>query len=745
LPDVLHSLLETIYGPQPGAVVAALAGASANEKVLLGVGFELPAQPAEPDVGMMLGPTTDLGSRIVVSAKPDRLKGQLAANEDASLLVLPLEDSVLSVEAGESLDLVAGFLGGEQTRRALLSVPLWLLDSRYSSAERDYISKTFNVTDLVRVPYRSGIVDREHALLRCVAQRQPSRSTRFIVLTRDARRSNQIAEAVSAGVNGAESFDVGFDVRLPEFEPWNEGHLHPERGELQAKAMASERVARLDELACVLVSETLRTQDDINYPFEVEAYAMDPIIESGTESVEEGQVLFNSAIIASLPELHSLPFRNYADTVTRLERGDIVARPDVPSAWYSVPDEYEGVIAGPELVIIRGTPEVIRDFTLTFLNSRVVWRLLPAPVTVGDLARLPLPQPDPEAFSSAIRSLRTIAETESAVVSHLRELQIARDSSFTPLDGNEVAARLQEASERALVLRTAFARQDDSSRTFRDVYPYPVARAVRQFEQSSGHLESYNSALRVVESLIVVLGSISAAWAIAAELTPPSLRSLLLKFSANGPAFGDWLAVLRDVGAHARKAEHDPVGVGEATRSRGKNRGLLHDLEKLLSERNDASHGRGPRNSGSARERMAEVEAWLTSALSGSALLSDSRWVVPDRADWTSIERRFRISALSLMGDHPDFERVEFERSEPMESGIVYLLPREGPPLELAPFLSLLDCEQCQHPELYFVDQLRDAGARLVSLSTPHTITATAPAQRLRIISEKIGPIDGPD
>lgn len=181
------------------------------------------------------------------------------------------------------------------------------------------------------------------------------------------------------------------------------------------------------------------------------------------------------------------------------------------------------------------------------------------------------------------------------------------------------------------------------------------------------------------------------------------------------------------------------MGVGEATRSR-RNRGLLPDLEALLEVRNAVAHRRGPRNAAAAAEQLPELESRLMSALASSALLVDIEWVLVQRADWDRRQGRYIVNALSLMGDHPDFERAQFNSREPLQPGLLYARGRPHAPLLLLdPFVALLDCPFCQNAEVYFPDRRQGGGTRLMNITTSHIVDSERIARDVDIAIAELG------
>jgi hypothetical protein len=114
------------------------------------------------------------------------------------------------------------------------------------------------------------------------------------------------------------------------------------------------------------------------------------------------------------------------------------------------------------------------------------------------------------------------------------------------------------------------------------------------------------------------------------------------------------------------------------------------------------------------------------------SFLAKSNWVYPTKLRWLPETQDFRISGLAIMGDHPDFEPIEFDAARPLADQRLYLVSHGREPIPLVPFCMLADCPSCLTPELYYPDRLGPSTAMLKSLDRGHELESPAVFNALR-------------
>ncbi|WP_328549206.1 N-6 DNA methylase [Streptomyces platensis] len=442
------------------------------------------------------------------------------------------------------------------------------------------------------------------------------------------------------------------------------------------------------------------------------------------------RVLTPALLTSELPSVDDLPVRQDERPPRHpLRAGDIVGR-DLAGIrhWRLLPAGYDGVQPGQGLIIIRLSQELLpAEYVVAYLATPLAEQQLPKNGTIprvraSDMVDMWVPRCDGD-LSEVRASLALLAEGEQEAAHITDELQRRRMRIFESGTGAARRSRLESAAAISSLTAQNLRRQSEPYRLFQESYPYAIARAVRKFRHASSLAEQHEAAIQCAEALITSLGIISLS--LAADRSRqglPAVGQWRQAVGRGGVSIGHWVAALKAVAEDARQREDPAAGLVEATALRKGGRGLIIDLEKLVSLRNKIRHGAGPRTRAEFENSLAKIEKLLFSGLSGCAFLTGARWVYADRLQWLPAEGRFRVSGLALMGDHPDFTPTSFETAAPLADGHLYLVPSQGGPIALSPFCLLRDCSDCQAPELYYPDRLTNSTALLKSLDRGHEL-----------------------
>ncbi|MGC4870247.1 type I restriction-modification system subunit M [Micromonospora sp. DT53] len=448
---------------------------------------------------------------------------------------------------------------------------------------------------------------------------------------------------------------------------------------------------------------------------------------------KEVRVLHPSLLTAVLPEVGQLPVRKTGrEPKRRLSSGDIVGRDLGESRhWTVLPETYEGVQAGQGLVVIRPTGHAFPpEYLVEYLSSNQAESQFPRYDVVprirsGGLADILIPPCDGSHISitSAMLKVKEGVKEARQILSMLDE---SRVKVFDNCTSSERRLRLDAAAELSALTAQNLRKQKHPYQAFQDAYPYAIARAVRRFRHSSSLQERHESAIQCVESLILSLGIVSLSlaadrgWQDLSEVT-----SWSESVERGGVSLGHWLGVIRAAGNFARKGGDEAAGLAQATATQKGGKGLISDLESLVSLRNKVRHGAGPRTQAEIEKSLNNIEQLMFRGLSASSFLAKAKWVYPTRLSWVPESDKFRVSALAIMGDHPDFEPLEFDASQPVGDHRLYVVSENGDRFPLAPFCVLEDCPSCLTPELYYPDRLSRSTALLKSLDRGHELEST--------------------
>ncbi|MEV4751645.1 class I SAM-dependent DNA methyltransferase [Streptosporangium sp. NPDC049248] len=445
---------------------------------------------------------------------------------------------------------------------------------------------------------------------------------------------------------------------------------------------------------------------------------------------KEQRVLHPSLLRPPLPSVEDLPLRaTERDPRFRLREGDIVGR-DLANArnWTVLPGEYEGIQAGQGILVIRITKNIVpAEYVATYLSTPQAEERLPRYGTIPRIKRKDLDNLIVPACDGDFESIRLAVETLNQGVNEVNQIQDLLKKSRMEIfeDGTKAdrRIRLDQAADRGSIVVETLRKHTEPYRVIQETYPYPIARAVRKFRHSQSPAEKHEAAIQCAEALIISLGMFSLA--IAAHRSQKDLEEIDKWASSvkyGGASVGHWVGVVRAVGNDARRNGEEAAGLAEATVLKKGGKGLVADINALANVRNKIRHGGGPRTRAEAEASLVELEPHLFSALTHSAFLAKSKWVYADRLSWHPRHKNYRISGLLLMGDHPDFEPIEFKSRKPLADDSLYIQTQLGEILPLFPFCILANCPICLVPEIYYPDKISRSIAKLKSIDRGHDL-----------------------
>ncbi|MFB9315104.1 hypothetical protein [Nocardioides plantarum] len=711
-------LVTQLVGQEVAPVATALAAFTEGEEVLALVGFDIPVDDRpEHASGVRIG-TPAIATAL--SLRFERMKAQIELHPQANLLFAAFDVSQSSPWV-ETMRGVAEFLRSEngQPRRAVLAISQESLTSARHQEFRKVLSEQL-VTHIVFAKNPGGLSSAPQVLIRCepIANSVQPR-VQVASLSRDVRSGRRLADELANTSSGKRPERGAFRLSpLPAPEsPWDLAHLDGERADLMDQAAEARGVRRLDDVVEVVMARPQQARD--------------------TAGLAGGEPLLTAGLIRDrLPRLSELALKTVGERATRIAAGDVVGRTLAPQHWAVADQELHGVAVGTGVILLRNKGLVSPGLLAAYLKSSTAQRLnIPVGSAMQQLRRQDLvavPVPDLAAIeqTAGSESLREIDQAIDELDGLISGLKQRRDQAFRSFDQALVGQELQEAADEARLVKSQLQRQQEVARAFQDVYPYPVARALRQFRQQQEPLAQHAAVIRLIESILVTLGSTAAAWAHAAEATAVDvhqLGELANKWKSGGPSLGHWLGAIDGVGRLARSRGVDAYGLADATRRLKGGRGLLSDLAELVTWRNSTAHGGAPRSGIEARNSVEAILNTMNSALEGAALLAETQWLLVERADWQRKGNSFAVQARSLTGDHPDFEWTEFVSSVPRASGVVYLRHEQTEScVAMSPFVSVDVCEACSVEEIYYVDRITDIRGGLRSFTTGHKREAGA-------------------
>jgi hypothetical protein len=305
------------------------------------------------------------------------------------------------------------------------------------------------------------------------------------------------------------------------------------------------------------------------------------------------------------------------------------------------------------------------------------------------------------------------------------------------LDDSAAAARARVVTAgRKLRLRADAASQvDDFGYMVRTRFPYPVALRWRRVQAAVGSGDpghAYAEVLDAAETLSGYAALLGLALSREAGITLGAAGALRTRLvSGRGPGFGDWVAVLQEIG-HCRAVRRLPRS--HPLRDLGS---LAASLDadaagrRLYDRRNDESHQRrvDPVDLPRALEKAVTD---LTTLLEEAQFLADWPLVHVYSACWDTFRAAAEVSYRQLMGDHAIVPYQTTERRESdLEQGSLYLIDSDSSWHLLRPFLIAQDCPVCKSWSTFHADREK-GGLVIKSLEHGHIDDGSSLAQPLR-------------
>jgi type I restriction enzyme M protein len=444
----------------------------------------------------------------------------------------------------------------------------------------------------------------------------------------------------------------------------------------------------------------------------------------------EKRVLHPSLLSSLLPDIEILPVNTGTrEPKLRLTKGDIVGRDLAANRnWSVLPSGYEGVQAGQGILVVRLRDKSISaEYVAAYLSSSQAEREFPKYGVIPRIRRaglLDIMIPACDGDAGSIRAaISRLSEGALEAVRIQEALQESKAKIFEAGTPAKRRATLEKAADFSSLIAQNLRRQSEPYKVFQETYPYSTARAVRKFVHSISPAEKHEAALQCAESLVLSLGIFSLAQAAnSGRQQIPDVDRWMMSVSQGGVSLGEWVGVIRAVGADARENGEAAGGLAEATAPVKGGKGLLADLGELVNRRNKIRHGAGPRTRAEIDKSLEGLEHLIFSSLSSSTFLARNRWVYVDRLRWMPSMGKYQVLGLALMGDHPDFEPFEFQSDLPLADDSLYILTRQNEIIPIFPFCVLSDCPACLAPELYYPDRLTRKTALLKSLDRGHEL-----------------------
>ena len=509
----------------------------------------------------------------------------------------------------------------------------------------------------------------------------------------------------------------GFVLRdgLPDGEPWVFDLYSPQSVALQNDLRELGELRPLADLAdfAPIINVTARRASLLDAEHEEGI----PLLE-GRNITRAGVVLWDQARYR-IREPSSL-----------LQPGDICLRaiwsPSTRLVVASIPNGSPRLAPAHSLIVLRKrpgtTPEQWQVLT-EYLRSDRASDLM-AGRALGSihlsrqaLAKLSVPVPD-EALSVALRSLTAAA---ADFESWRKDTERQKRALFSFAATREGRLNLLQSGKRARQRQRAARSVDELPFRIRTQFPYPIAYRWRTVEARADGLEDYHNVLDCAEATLCYLALMAIIGAQSVGLHIGKLEDVgrQLVERGKGIGLGDWIGVLREVGASKSFRRVKAFPFPEVlTVLKDKD---PHDaVQRLFEARNDQAHQRGPRE-GELPEALEERCADLEVLLSAVEFLAEYRLRAIEETRRDSLSGLTLIRCRDLMGDHPLVPLAEDQQeSAEIEKDSLYFLDRTGRYYLARPWLTWQQCPKCRRPAAFHPERYDRSQGRVSLKSLEH-------------------------
>jgi hypothetical protein len=228
----------------------------------------------------------------------------------------------------------------------------------------------------------------------------------------------------------------------------------------------------------------------------------------------------------------------------------------------------------------------------------------------------------------------------------------------------------------------------------------------------------YDALLNTAEVTLGYAASVGMALASSADVTLSATGAIAAKLGrGEGPGFGDWVAVLQELGGKKARPIREAARADELCDLAVESRNAI---ARLRQRRNDEAHGR-PVDPHDLAEACASALADVELLLERSQFLADMPLLLAGPTTWDALARSGSCEIRRLAGDHPVVprERLAVSRSD-IEIGSLYVQDSAGELHLLRPFVIASDCPRCRTLSTFHVDRVVDGVATLKSFEHGH-------------------------
>ncbi|MDV3348153.1 hypothetical protein QGP82_05595 [Leptothoe sp. LEGE 181152] len=329
-----------------------------------------------------------------------------------------------------------------------------------------------------------------------------------------------------------------------------------------------------------------------------------------------------------------------------------------------------------------------------------------------------------------------IAEFEKALneveLAFFTEIAQLRKSISGNVDKVELSNNLQKVKFTSQVLKKALSQKNDINYKISNLYPFPLAYPYRNIYVEREYAATYDRQMKYGEHLLSFLASVgmSLVFEYRDYINHPldDFCSQIKDGLASGLSPGHWRRLLQTSCNILREVDNTPLANNFSAiwfKGRGKKESeFAKNTRQYIVERlNDSKHGRGPVNTNEYKEFVDKQSIYINALLEDLDFISQCEMVVIDDIDTEWSTGKIIYKASLLRGDHPVFERVEFEADKSLSKEKLYIR-FNAESISLYPFLSFLYNSGTKKLEIFSFDKKDNNGLMLKSFESGTAINS---------------------
>jgi hypothetical protein len=421
-------------------------------------------------------------------------------------------------------------------------------------------------------------------------------------------------------------------------------------------------------------------------------------------------------------DLRQIPGDREIHRLRYLEKGDICVRrirnPQGQAFIAAVFPGYRDPLAFDQSIIVIRPKAFLEEeqrlVILAFLRSSIAKDLFIAKGNSIQLSTHVLKEfPVPLADEDLVTAIKGLTEARNAFAEWKAKLDQDLSDIIVNRDLKESRMKILTAGQLARQRYRAARQVEELDYRIRTQYPLPLAYLWRDWQVSSpDHYRSLRNILKAAEGFTCFFSLIALLAGRISNIRIGYIEQMAGRLAdrGGGTNFGDWFAILKEVGGSKKfREQKHSVPFFEVTEMM-RTEEFETALRLLMKTRNDDSHGRINPNAVAA-SLLKELETALTLIYNQAGFVSDYGLLQIKRSRLDSIKGITRYEYADLKGDNPLVPMHKGETTQTdLEIDSLYLRDRAGTLHLFRPYLHYLECPECHLMSTFYLDTYPGSG-----------------------------------